>query len=246
MKDMFQSCHRPSVDMSAWDTSKVTNMDNLFYGSVIDTVNMGCDTSAATSMSNVFYSTSKIKEILNFSAMNKAGMSLTFPTGTSKAKNPLKRLTFRTDLPEGQYAIRSAINIQYCSLERAAMVEMFNSLPDISALGLSSSYKKITITGNPCVTGGTGTVEAGVYEGTVADVAGFVADNHLGDVDCMVNVDGMQATVPGSMLAEHFASMGLVSEDFVFFEYPDVEYTIETLTADDRAIATNKGWTITG
>ena len=32
---------------------------------------------------------------------------------------------------------------------------MFNTLPDVSALGLNSNYTKITITGNPCVKDGT-------------------------------------------------------------------------------------------
>lgn len=36
---------------------------------------------------------------------------------------------------------------------------MFGTLPDISGLTLSASYKNITITGNPCVTDGTLTDE---------------------------------------------------------------------------------------
>jgi hypothetical protein len=92
--------------------------------------------------------------------MNKAGLSITFPNGTSVAYvGKLKRLTFRTDLPEGTYSIRSAINIKYCSFDREGMIEMFNTLPDITAANVSASYKKITITGNPCVTDGTLTEE---------------------------------------------------------------------------------------
>lgn len=56
-------------------------------------------------------------------------------------------------MPEGKYAIRSEINISYCNMERSGFLEMIDTITDVSSLSLSSSYKKITITGNPCVTG---------------------------------------------------------------------------------------------
>ena len=56
---------------------------------------------------------------------------------------------------------------------------MFNTLPDVSTQTYSENYKKITLTGNPCI---TGTLKDGT--------------------------------------------------------------TCETLTDEDRAIATNKGWTL--
>lgn len=56
-------------------------------------------------------------------------------------------------------AIRSAIYIPYCSFDRDGMVEMFNTLPDVSNLGLGANNVKITITGNPCITDGTLTDE---------------------------------------------------------------------------------------
>lgn len=111
-------------------------------------------------MVRMFDNCTKLEEIIGFSATNTAGVTIAFPVGASaSSRMALKRLTFRTDLPDGVYSIRSAINIKYCSFERDGMVEMFNTLPDVSGLGLSSSYTTITITGNPCVTNATLTAE---------------------------------------------------------------------------------------
>ena len=119
---------------------------------VIDVSNF--DTTKVSNMSGIFDYCSVLEEILGFSACYGSGMSIGFPRGSQYGGTcHLRRLTFRTDLPDGQYSIRSAINIGYCSFERSGIVEMFGTLPDISSLGLSASYKKITITKNPCVTG---------------------------------------------------------------------------------------------
>ena len=139
------------------DTSNITNMGYLFGSSGITNIDFShIDTSKVTNMASIFSLCKQLESITGFSATNKSGISLTFPAGTS-ASSPvaLRRLTFRTDLPEGTYSIRSAINIKYCSFDREGMVEMFNTLPDISSLNLGASYKKITITGNPCLTDGT-------------------------------------------------------------------------------------------
>lgn len=148
------------LDVSAisnWDVSNVTTMESLFANCpVLQTVDFSSwNMAKVTAMSGIFSGCEALESILGFSAPNKAGITIGFPYGTSSAPMALKRLVFRTDLDEGEYAIRSSINIKYCSFEREGMVEMFNTLTDISALGLSSSYTKITITGNPCVTDGT-------------------------------------------------------------------------------------------
>jgi surface protein len=162
MNNMFNNCyHMTSVDLSSFDTSKVTNMSNMFNNcqNLISVDVSNFDTSKVTTMSYMFGYDAKLAEITGFSATNKAGVSIGFPTGTASSRYALKRLTFRTDLPNGVYSIRSAIKISYCSFDRDGMVEMFNTLPDVSGLGLSSSYTTITITGNPCVTDATLTAE---------------------------------------------------------------------------------------
>lgn len=159
---MFRTCTAlTSVNLSNWDTHSATSMEGMFSScSTLQRLDLSSfDTSKTTNMSSMFNLCPSLSEILGFSATSKEGMSIGFPTGSSGSAYALKRLIFRTDLGDGVYAIRSAINIKYCSFERDGMVEMFNTLPDVSALGLSSSYTTITITGNPCVTDGTLTDE---------------------------------------------------------------------------------------
>lgn len=166
MSSMFYGCNNlETVNLSSFNTSKATTMAQMFYNCSnllrLDMSNF--DTSNVDSIS-YFCSSRKLEEFIGFSATKSAGTSLTntFPTGTSTSTSgraALKRLTFRTDLGEGVYAIRSAFSIKNCSFTREGMVEMFNTLPDISSLGLSASNTKITITGNPCLTDGTLTDE---------------------------------------------------------------------------------------
>lgn len=158
MGNVFKGCTKlAELDVSNWDTSNVTSMMAMFYDckalTRLDVSNW--DTSNVTSMPNMFYNCTALAEILGFSATNIAGTTLNFPTGSATTRTALSRLTFRTDLPEGVYSIRSAINIKYCSFTDDGLAETFATLPDVSGLGLSSSYTTITITGNPCVTDGT-------------------------------------------------------------------------------------------
>ena len=163
MSGMFGTCSNlTSLDVSKWDTSNVTTIVSMFHScnklTSLDVSNF--DTSNVTDMSYMFDSCRALEEIVGFSATNKAGLNIGFPKGKSSSPVKLKRLTFRTDLASGVYSIRSAINISYCSFERDGMVEMFNTLPDVSGLGLSSSYTTITITGNPCLSDLTAEDEA--------------------------------------------------------------------------------------
>ena len=73
-----------------------------------------------------------------------------FPTGNATERTALKSLTFH---PDSSCKGISNFKISYCSFERDGMLALFNSLPDITGSTLASSYKSITITGNPCVTG---------------------------------------------------------------------------------------------
>lgn len=127
---MFSSCQKlKSVDFSAVDMAGVKSANSMFAG---------C---------------SEVEEIVSLAVPKCTRLSSTFQIGTSTARKPLKRLTFQT-IPGG-YAVQAAFSIEYCSFARDGMVEMFSSLPDVTGAGLTASRKKITITGNPCVTDGT-------------------------------------------------------------------------------------------
>ena len=157
MASMFSGCSKIKyIDLSCFDTSNVTYMPMFFFGcEKLESVDFSAfDTSKVSNdMSSMFYNCISLKDITGFSAMNRAGLTVDFPKGSSSKRYALKRLTFRNDLPDGKYAIRSAINISYCSMERSGFLEMIDTITDVSSLSLSASYKKITITGNPCVTG---------------------------------------------------------------------------------------------
>jgi surface protein len=158
MSYMFAACGSLSdLDISSFNTSKVSNMSYMFNncGALTSMDISHFDTSKVTNMGSMFNGCNRMEELIGFSATNKAGLTIGFPKGTTSSRYALKRLTFRTDLPSGTYSIRSAINVSYCAFDKAGMVEMFNSLPDITGAGVSANYSKITITGNPCLTDGT-------------------------------------------------------------------------------------------
>lgn len=158
MASMFSFCRAlTSLDVSHFDTSNVESMYKMFgnCGALTSVGDLsGWDTSKVDSMSGMFTLCDALTQIIGFSATKSAGMTIGFPYGDSTSSRAnLKRLTFRTDLPEGKYAIRSAIKIPYCDMERSGFNEMISTITDVSGLNLSANYTKITITGNPCITG---------------------------------------------------------------------------------------------
>lgn len=155
---VFYGCSKmTSVDLSGAVASNLSNVDSMFNNcskllsvdfSTVDLSNVGATT-------QTFRNCSALTEIIGFAAPKLLSVSFTgtFPVGTTANPSALKRLVFRQI--EGGYAVRASFSIAYDSFDRAGMVEMFYSLPDITPLNLAAAYKKITITGNPCVTDGT-------------------------------------------------------------------------------------------
>ena len=78
-----------------------------------------------------------------------------FPQGvvSTGIKGKLRRLTFRQDLPTGEYAISGSFAISYNSFTRESLVEMFNTLPDVNPLLNAYGAKKINIEGNDGASG---------------------------------------------------------------------------------------------
>lgn len=165
MKNMFYGCYAlrdETLDLSQFSTAKVVDMSGMFYGcKCLKTINLqNFDTKKVAQMSQFLSGSTNVEEIIGFSFVGGAGGTGIFPCGyNSSNKSMLRRLTFKSIQQDGLYSIRAAIDIKWCSFSRSGMVEMFNSLPDISGLTLNANYKKITITGNPCVTDGTLTDE---------------------------------------------------------------------------------------
>ena len=147
-------CEAEQIILDGIDTSHVTDMSNMCYACKrITSIDFsGIDTSQVNDMSGILSYCTALTEILGFSALAAEGLDIGFPKGGQYSGTcALRRLTFRTDLPDGQYSIRSNIDIRYCSFDRACMVEMFGTLPDLNGSGVSTSNRKITITANPCV-----------------------------------------------------------------------------------------------
>ena len=147
-------CEAEQILIDGINTSKVTNMSYMFNScKLLTSIDFsGIDTSKVGNMAGMFNYCQALTEILGFSALAAEGLNIGFPKGGQYSGSySLRRLTFRTNLPDGQYPIRSNIDIRYCSFDRAGMVEMFESLPDLNGSGVSTSNRKITIISNPCV-----------------------------------------------------------------------------------------------
>lgn len=252
MGQMFEYCSQiESLPIENWDTSKVTSLAGTFNGcQSLKKVDMSkWDTSKVTAITNIFQNCKNLKEIVGFSATNKAGLSIGFPKGSVSLPMALERLTFRTDLSEGVYSIRSAIDIRFCAMDRAGFLEMANTLPDVSSLGLNSSYTTITLTGNPCVSTtyrlpSKSTVPVNSYDDFVA-----LADDFYGPYDrtgaevTALTQRGITISVPVTDVTEEFFNEnGLQSVGFkLFVASVPAEMRIDD---SDRAVAVSRGWAL--
>lgn len=183
-----------------------------------------------------FSSCGKLEEVVGFlyKSSAKPNTNKTFEGCTS-----LRRLVFAADC--GSYA-GTNIDISGCSFERSGMVELFNSLPIVTAAC------KLTISLNPCITGvSVVTVPGGEYDEYIEDEAtlrAVIAENVKSDNADVIVEDGygnVEAFIP------HF-----IDDKIANLEYPvkvswrehTYETSVEKLTDEDRAIAENKGWTL--
>ena len=151
---MFQDCHSmKTVLMYNWNTSRLQNASFMFQNAGIDDFEMtGWDTTNLTNISSMFAGCMNLTRIYKFSAVGvTTANTYAFPTGTSASNRAaLNSLIFKTFADSGKYAIRSNIDLKYCSFYTNGAQEMFDSLPNIKPLRYT---RNITLTGNPCVTG---------------------------------------------------------------------------------------------
>ena len=131
------------------DTSNCRFMENMFMSCKklvkADMSHIDCSSlySSNSGMMGAFQDCSNLEEVIGLLYKSSETPSL---TGAFNRCPKLRRLTFSEDC--GNYK-GTDIDISNCSFERSGMVELFNSLPTIT------NSSKLTITGNPCLTGTT-------------------------------------------------------------------------------------------
>ena len=135
----------------------------------------------------------------------------------------------------GSASASSVLDFSNGSFKREGAVELFRSL--------KSSSGKIILTGNPCVTGEV-VVPAGRYV-TVNDYDELCAlfDGVALDTEVAIQVNNNNIRSYPSL---EEALMLLERETYpLMLTWREISYDVETLTEEDKAIATNKGWSLT-
>ncbi len=235
------------VDLSKADWSKCTDFKGMFGDNrVIKRVDLSTvDMSGVNSNSSAedlfdSYCTS-LEEVFGVYHNLKSGTKLRITMrGTESAPKPLRRFTFAPDikLPISCYA--EPFNFAYCSFNREAMVELFESLPVNTEGG---SYAQIKITGNPCLDAGMITLPGGMA----------TVNSYAEAADLFYGVDPMEpivANINNEGKVSYAALQNLLVELRRSVTYPvmiawdEMTYCSALLMDDDRAIATDKGWTL--
>lgn len=239
---MFNGCYALEK-APALDLTECTSIRSMFSNcnSLKGTVNLG-KTAVENDVVYAFQNCYELEGIVDF-YVNTTGTvpgSKCFPCGTSSRRAALKRLTFH---PETNFTGFSYIDLSYCSFERAGMVEFFNSLPSVADSDVTNVYKTITIKENPCVVGGTVQVDAAMYEfSSYEELEAKIVNNDLEDTVCVLEEEGTAYNMTGRELLDYLVEAEYDFGKPVTVGIPNHEETYETLTDEDRAIATDKGW----
>lgn len=238
-KQMFQNCTQLKTAPTL-DWSSIENANNMFDGCSNMAGEIDLSGANLKNFQSIFNGCKKLEGILNFrfSATGTYGLGGAFPKGTSSSPAALKRFTFA---PNNTYTAISGLDFSYCSFHREGAVEMFKSLKTLTA-NPGGTYNQITLTGNPCVTGEAVLVEGNyVLVNSYEEACAFFNDVPLDtEIAMEFNNDGVRSY---SALEE--ALMLLSRETFpMMLSWEETRYAVETLTEEDVAIATDKGWTI--
>lgn len=221
-------------------------MDYMFYGSneLVSVDLSGVDTSNVSNMDSIFTGCANLEEIIGFSASGGTNTPA-FPQGDSSVAGALRRLTFRTDLPEDRPAIISGFSVAYDSFQHADLLEMFNTLPLLpygplygvftSASDANKNFTTNFPTGREIITIFDA---AGVkYQVTAEDFSLYAASpvrNKLTDVDGV----SRKPTYPITMYSAEAASG--TNGKVVVTGNPGCS----DLTDSDRLQVTSRGWTL--
>lgn len=156
---MFSSCLRLRT-VPLFDTTNVTDMGGMFNGDNLLVEIPAFNTSKCRDMSSMFYNCWSLKRMPSFDTANVTTMGNMFTncysleevvdldiTNSSSSTNPfsscysLLRLTVKTQT--GTWDNPQNLSISGGALSRAALIELFNSLPVIT------TEKSLSIVGNP-------------------------------------------------------------------------------------------------
>ena len=234
------------VDLSKTDWSKCTDFKEMFAGNrYVKRVDMSTvDMSGVTSNSSaedLFDSNSTaVEEVIGVYHKLKRGTKLrvTF-RGTSSSRKPLRRFTFASDIGLPISCYSEPFNFVYCNFHRGGMVEMFESLPVNTEGG---NYAVIKIAGNPCVVGGEFTLKSGSKLVNSYDELFALFEDIPSDTEIALNINNegihSYAQLEGALFELEERTYPLM------IAWNDTTYEAEKLTDEDRAIATNKGWTL--
>ena len=103
----------PSLDLSSWDVSSVTNMESMFYGcrSLTSLDLSGWDTGNVTNMSGMFYGCDVLEKVDGFLDLTSCNYSNSYSYFVGYSRMPkLRKLTFKNI---GYQTAKTAIDFSY-------------------------------------------------------------------------------------------------------------------------------------
>lgn len=229
--------------------SGATDMSYMFASSGLTSLDMSeIDTSNATSMEGIFDDCGSLMELTNFSAVKLPEWTDFYFPEAEKGKCVLRKLTLRTDLPDGEISVKFPIMLVGAPMSRLAMVEFFESLPDVSKIEGSKAWATIYIVQTSAVTGNMD-VQAGSYDKPIATIEEleYVINYYcLGEVVCYAtHPNSQEKRIGRGYDALNRASYGDLLFPILKLRWVDQSGIVcDTLTKEDREIAINKGWII--
>ena len=227
MNSMFHSC-KCLTSIPLLDTSNVTNMNNMFYYCTSLTSIPTFNTIKVTDMGKMFYNCSKLTSIPLLDTSNVTNMSNMFYSCSELTSIPLLDTSKVTNMNNMFYYCGSLTSIP--PLDTSNVTDMGNMLFSCSELTSISLLDTSKVTNMDYFFGYysiyTLTDLGGFKNLSISITSGFLERCPNLTVESLMNVINNLATVSGKTLS--FGSDNL-----------------NKLTAEQIAVATNKGWTLT-
>ena len=146
--ELFYSCYNlTSIDLSSWDTSKVTTMSNMFYQcNNLTSIDLSSwDTTNVTNMSGMFYNCNKLTslDLSNFDTSNVTTMYQMFQSCASLTSIDLSNFD-TSNVTAMAYMFQSCANLTSLDLSNfdtsnvTTMYQMFYNCNNLTSLDLSN------------------------------------------------------------------------------------------------------------
>lgn len=254
LSSMFSSCSKLEtcpIDFSKLPKDKNVGLGSTFGGCTqmagsVDLCGVPITNSGSSSgeIQSTFSSCKNVEEILNINPATNIYGNNFFPTGSlSPSRAKLRRVTF----VDGCKGTLRYVDLRNCSFMRDGMVEFFNTMP-----GPNGTSNTITITGNPCVVGGTALTAQTSYTRyydydslrAAAEERYICFDYQDAPVMYYLNSAGSSSAVE--------ATFSAITPEMFDGDTVRVKFLADTITApegtqltdEDRLIATNKGFVL--